>query len=100
MIPEPDILKISMTKAFRKALNLAVEMKIISSETIDLFVRKALINALKIASLLGYNVSTIAGVQQNLEISEKKEEREEKEEEKKEEVSEEQIAEGLSALFG
>jgi large subunit ribosomal protein L10 len=100
MIPEPDILKISMTKAFRKALNLAVEMKIISSETIDLFVRKALINALKIASILGYNVSTIAGVQQNLEISEKKEEKEEKEEEKKEEVSEEQIAEGLSALFG
>ncbi|MEM3662748.1 MAG: 50S ribosomal protein L10 [Sulfolobales archaeon] len=93
----PVALKLAFLKNFRRAINLAKELKVISVETVNILVIEALSNAYKLAQVIGL-IGQKTPEKQEQKIEEKKEEKPKESEEK--EVSEETIAEGLSALFG
>lgn len=98
--PEPTVLKYTLMKAYINTLALAVEASIITPETINFIVYKAEIAARSLAAILAEKAPEL-GLQVEKPSEEKKEEEKKgEEEEKKETVSEEEIAAGLSALFG
>ncbi len=105
VIPIPKIVEVSIGKAFIRASKLLAETGIITKESAPIVFMNALSKALYLASLLAQKVPELGQglpvqqVQQPVEQAVAKAKAEEKEEEKKE-VSEEQLAEGLSALFG
>ncbi|MCI4436431.1 MAG: 50S ribosomal protein L10 [Ignisphaera sp.] len=110
VVPEPMVLRISVAKAYTRAQRLAAEAGIVTKETAPIVISLALARAYAIASILAMkspelaqglqiSISAPAPAQQQQQQAAPKAE-EKKEEEKKEGVSEEQLAEGLSALFG
>jgi len=103
-IPLPDLLPQIIARAHRKALLLASEAGFITSETAAEVIRAAITKALALAIEvkrkapdIGIEVE-VPAYQPPEEEHKKKEEK--GEEEEKEEVSEEEIAEGISSLFG
>ncbi len=104
--PVPEVLELSLIKAYREALALAAEAGYVTSDTAEYVFRTAIAKALalalevsKYAPELGLEVPSITPAPTT---EEKKEEEKpaEEEEEKEETVSEEELAEGLGALFG
>ena len=105
VIPEPVVLQIVFTKAFKQALTLAAEAGFITAETAEYVIRTAQARALalaaeisKYAPELGLEVKVQAPQVQPAERKEEK--KEEKKEEESKELSEEALAEGFSALLG
>lgn len=105
-LPYPDVIKISIAKAYNRALRLAAESVFISRETVQPIFSLALSRALAIASILSQRVPELA---QQLPTAasatqpttqQPQQEIVKAEEEEKKEVSEEELAEGLAALFG
>ncbi|RLG61024.1 50S ribosomal protein L10 [Candidatus Geothermarchaeota archaeon] len=96
--PESTIIRLSIAKAYNEALVLAAEALIITKETINLIIGKAVAQANALAQILANKVPELGLAPTTKAKEEEKEKEEEKKEEKKEE--EEEIAEGLSALFG
>ncbi|MFB6470508.1 MAG: 50S ribosomal protein L10 [Vulcanisaeta sp. AZ3] len=111
--PTPEVLNITIAKAFTEALNLAVNAKYVTPETAKYILGKAVTEANALASViaskapqLGLQVqiqtqqaqaSTTTGGEQGAEA---KAEEKKAEEEKKEGPGEEEIAAGFSSLFG
>ncbi|ADI32470.1 50S ribosomal protein L10 [Staphylothermus hellenicus] len=102
--PVPEILELSLNKAFRQALALAAEAGYITPDTAEYVFRTAVMKALALAAEiskyapdLGLEVPTM---QPTTPPEKKEEEKKEEEEEEEETVSEEELAEGLGALFG
>ncbi len=99
--PEPEILKITLGKAYRNAMALAGESGYITPETAEAVFSSALAKAYALAGAisgkvdLGIQVPTAQKTEQP-----KEEKKEEKKEEEKKGPSEEEIAGGLSSLFG
>ncbi len=108
VIPLPEIVKISISKAFIRALRILAETGIISKEYAPIVFMNALSKALYLASLLVQKVPELRQVlpiqqiqqMQITSVPAKEEAKAEEKEEKKEGVSEEELAEGLAALFG
>jgi large subunit ribosomal protein L10 len=105
--PEPDILRLTLVKAHRQALGLAVEAAFVTPDTVEHIIRVAESRALALAAAvsekapeLGLKVSVVQQPSQPQQPAAEKKEEEKKEEEKQETISEEQLAEGLGALFG
>ncbi len=104
-MPLPDILPQILARAHRRALLLASEAGFITPETAAEVIRTAVAKALTLAIEVKQKVPDIGievevhAYQPPSKVEHKKEEKEEEEEEKKE-VSEEEIAEGISSLFG
>lgn len=107
VLPYPDVVKLSVSKAYSRAIKIAAEAGLVTRETANYVFTLALSRAFAIASLLSQKVPELAqqipiareqAVQQ-IQQPQKVEEAKAGEEEKKE-VSEEQLAEGLAALFG
>ena len=106
--PEPEVLKLAVPVAVKRALAVAAEAGYVTPETAEHVVRVAIAKAYAIVSALGDKAKELGIELQFATVAqpaaeEKKEEekKEEKEEEKKEEgVSEEQLAAGLESLFG
>ncbi len=107
-LPIPEVLEVSVRKAFLRAAALAAEAGFVTPDTAEYVIRSALSKAQALALVLASRSSELA---QWLQVSvaipqpaaqpaEERKEEEKKEEEKKETVSEEQLAEGLAALFG
>jgi len=107
--PEPEVLKLAMPVAIRRALAVAAEAGYVTPETAEHVFRTAIAKAYAVVAALGDKAKelgievqfavTSAAAKEKKEEEEKKEEK--KEEEKKEEgVSEEQLAAGLEGLFG
>jgi large subunit ribosomal protein L10 len=108
VIPDPNVIKLAISRAYTRACSLASELGVVTRDTASLVFSAALRKALALASALASKIPELASIatpqttQQQVVVEEKKVEEkkaEEKEEEKKE-VSEEQLAEGLAALFG
>jgi large subunit ribosomal protein L10 len=106
VLPYPDVVKLSVSKAYSRAIKIAAEACLVTRETAQYIFTLALSRAFAVASLLTQKVPELAqqipiaeqAVQQ-VQQPQKVEEAKAGEEEKRE-VSEEQLAEGLSALFG
>ncbi len=107
-IPIPEAMPLIVSKAYLNALSLSVEAGILMPENVGLVLSRAVGRALALASVLGSKVPGL-GIEvkqpQQAASAEVKELREAKTEESKEgegrkEVSEEEIAAGLSSLFG
>ncbi|MEM3353548.1 MAG: 50S ribosomal protein L10 [Saccharolobus sp.] len=100
--PEPEILKFTLIKAYRNSLSLASETGYITSESAQFVIMRAISKAFALASAISGKVDL--GIQVPKAEGKKEEKKETKEEEKKEEEkkgpSEEEIASGLSSLFG
>ncbi|MEM4681992.1 MAG: 50S ribosomal protein L10 [Ignisphaera sp.] len=106
VVPEPDIVRLAISRAYARACNLAIETGIVTRDIAPLVFRAALMKVYTLASILAQRIPELSSavptiqvqqVQQKLE--ETKEVKEEKKEEKAEAL-EEQLAEGLAALFG
>jgi len=104
--PVPEIIELSVTKAYRHALALAAEAGFVTPDTAEYVFRTALMKAYALAAEiskyapdLGLEVPAMTAAPAQP-AEEKKEEEEAAEEEEKEAVSEEELAEGLGALFG
>ena len=108
-LPLPEVLPNAITRAYLRAMALAAEASFLTPETAEIVIRSAVAKALVLAANLaqkapnlGLNISLApatpaqAPQPQTAPAEEKKEE----EEEEKKEVSEEEIAEGISSLFG
>ncbi|MEM1525536.1 MAG: 50S ribosomal protein L10 [Ignisphaera sp.] len=108
VVPEPNVVKVAISRAYLRACNLAAELGVVTKETASLVVTSALRRAYALASVLAQKVPELASIvpqaPQQLAVTEEKKAEEEKPKEEKEEeketVSEEQLAEGLTALFG
>ncbi len=111
VIPHPDVVKLSITKAYNRAVKLAAEAGFVSKETALSIFNLAVSKALAIAVVLTQKVpdllqqlpiAAVATQQQQSTVQQGRQQEVGKSEEKPEEkeVSEEQLAEGLSALFG
>ncbi len=102
--PVPEIVVPLIMRAHNEAVNLAVNVGIISGETLPLLMQKAQIQALTLAQILSSKIPELGIEVKTIEVKreEKIEEKpaEEKVEEKKEGPSEEEIAGGLASLFG
>lgn len=107
VIPHPDVIRLSITKAYNRAIRLAAEAGFISRETAQHILSIAISRALAIAMMISQKVPDLlqqlptpvkAVEQQSITQQVQQEEGRRREEEK--EVLEEQLAEGLSALFG
>ena len=110
VLPEPEVLKVSLSRAFMRASTLATEAGFLVPETAEVVLRTSIAKAQQLAMVLASKSADLAemlkvqpvvspAVSQPSAQPEKVEEKKE-EEEKKETVSEEQLAEGLAALFG
>ncbi|MCD6278473.1 MAG: 50S ribosomal protein L10 [Desulfurococcales archaeon] len=103
-LPLPDILPDAIMRAHLRAVALVSEIGLLTPETAEIIIRSAVSKALALAASLAGKVPDLGlGVkllsqppQPQAAPAEEKEE----EEEEKEEVSEEEIAEGISSLFG
>ncbi|EWG07740.1 MAG: acidic ribosomal protein P0 [Candidatus Aramenus sulfurataquae] len=100
--PVPEVLKISLTKAQMYSLNLAGEIGFVTKETASIVFSKAMAKAYALAAAINDKANLgIQVTQKPAATEEKKEAKEEKkEEEEKKGPSEEEIAGGLSSLFG
>ncbi len=104
--PEPEVLKLSLEIAARRALILSTEAGIITPENAQYVISVAIARAYAIVSALGDKAKEIgieiAATTPSPPKAKEEKEREEKKEEAEEEkgVSEEQIAAGLEGLFG
>jgi len=94
--PEPNVIKISVFKAFRIASELASESSFITPETISLVLNKAISKAFALAFKIGFIGSKVEGE----EVKKEEKAKEEEKGEGRKEPSEEDIAGGLSSLFG
>ncbi|MEM1772570.1 MAG: 50S ribosomal protein L10 [Desulfurococcaceae archaeon] len=105
VIPEPVVLQVVFTRAYKHALALAAEAGFITAETAEYVIQIAQAKALALATELSKHAPEL-GLEVKLPTPQKQEtkrEEEKKEEEKEEEskeLSEEALAEGFSALFG
>jgi large subunit ribosomal protein L10 len=105
--PVPEVLELSVAKAFQDALKVAIEAGWLSKESAPYLIAKAQAQAMALASALGEDIVKELGIEVSAQpaastsasTEETKEEEEEEEEEKKE-VSEEDLSAGLGALFG
>ncbi len=102
--PEPDVMKLAIPVAVKRAFAVAAESGFVTPDTAEYVLHTAIARAMSIVAALGDKAKEL-GIEITVStpqapIKEKKEEEEEKEEEKKEEVSEEQLAAGLESLFG
>ncbi len=104
-LPLPEVLPGAIARAHLRAIALISEIGLLTPETAEIVIRSALSKALVLAANLAQKVPDLglsislpptAPQPQAAPAEEKKEE----EEEEKEEVSEEEIAEGISSLFG
>ncbi|MCS7110721.1 MAG: 50S ribosomal protein L10 [Ignisphaera sp.] len=108
VVPHPDVVKLSITKAYNRAVRLAAEAGFMSKETAQSIVGIAVSRALAIAMALSQKVPDllqqlpvkVAAQQQQSTAQQSQQQEASKPEEERKEVSEEQLAEGLSALFG
>ncbi|MEL9940108.1 MAG: 50S ribosomal protein L10 [Ignisphaera sp.] len=110
VVPDPIVVKASIFKAYSRALKLAVETGVVTKDTATLVLSTAVARAYVLAQILASKSPdlaqqlqlsiTIPQAVQQPEAQQASKAEEKKEEEKKEAVSEEQLAEGLSALFG
>jgi len=108
VIPVPEIVKVSIGKAFIRASKILAETGIVTKESAPIVFMNALSKALYLASLLAQKVPELGQILPVQQIQQpqpvvapaKEEAKAEEKEEKKEGVSEEELAEGLSALFG
>jgi len=107
-LPLPDILPEIIARAYRRAAALAGEAGFVTPETAAEVFRRAMAKALALALQLQQKAPDL-GIEVSVQVApaapaaagapaEEKKEEEEEEEEK--EVSEEEIAEGISSLFG
>ena len=109
--PTPEVLRVSLAKAHMEAMNLAVNAKYMAPETAQYILAKAVAEANALAAVIAPKAPEL-GLQvaqqpqqvktEEAKAEEKKaeEKKEETSEEKKEGPSEEEIAAGLSSLFG
>ncbi len=86
----PEILPELLSKAYVEAQSLAFNTNFVDEKNIDIFIRKAAINAITINSLINKDLN-------NENIEDKKEGKEEKKEDK---GNEDDAASGLGSLFG
>uniref|UniRef100_A0A7J3I982 Large ribosomal subunit protein uL10 n=1 Tax=Ignisphaera aggregans TaxID=334771 RepID=A0A7J3I982_9CREN len=107
VVPHPDVAKLSIAKAYSRALRIAAEAGFVSRETAQIVFTLAVSRALAMATALSQKVPDliqqlpVTTPQQQPTVQQPQQEVAESEkEEKKEEALEEQLAEGLSALFG
>ncbi|MEM4849168.1 MAG: 50S ribosomal protein L10 [Ignisphaera sp.] len=108
VVPEPNVVRVAISRAYLRACGLAAELGVITKETASLVITSALRKAYALASVLAQKIPELASIvpqvsQQSSVASvaeEKKTEEKLEEGERKESVSEEQLAEGLTALFG
>ncbi|MDK6028533.1 50S ribosomal protein L10 [Ignisphaera sp. 4213-co] len=107
VVPDPIVVKTSLFKAYSRALRLAAESGLITKETVAIVFSSAISKAYALAQLLASKSPELAQqlqvsvVQTQTEVQQAQQpQKVEEKEEKKEGVSEEQLAEGLSALFG
>ncbi|RLG84577.1 MAG: 50S ribosomal protein L10 [Thermoprotei archaeon] len=107
--PVPQILELSLKKAFIRALALATEIGFVTPETAQYVFAKAIAKAMALAAAVSEKAPElglkVAAPKPEKPAEEKKEEKEEKKEEEKaeeekESVSEEELEAGLGALFG
>ncbi|MCS7108194.1 MAG: 50S ribosomal protein L10 [Sulfolobales archaeon] len=108
-IPLPEVMPVILSKAYLNALTVSAESGILTNETTQYTLSRAVSKALKLASIISSKVPDlgIPTVAQEVcaESSQaSKQPQESKEasgsEEEKKEVSEEELSEGLSSLFG
>ncbi|MEM1687716.1 MAG: 50S ribosomal protein L10, partial [Zestosphaera sp.] len=107
-LPLPEVMPEIIVKAYMRAVNLACEIGYVTPETTHLVLRSAVSKAQTLAATLmqkypELNIPVVTqpavATQPPQEVKKpEKEERAEEEEEKK--ISEEEIAEGISSLFG
>jgi len=105
-LPIPEVLPLILTKAYLSSLGLATEVGVVTPENVSYVLSKALMNALAVASVLKNKVPDL-GIELQIPTQAVKtqpqpvaEEAKEEGKEEKKEVSEEDLAAGLSSLFG
>ncbi len=105
--PAPEVLRVSIAKAYMEAINLAVNARYVTPETAQYILIRATMEANALAAViapkapeLGLQVAQQARTEATQAATESKPEEKRAEEEKKEGPSEEEIASGLSSLFG
>ncbi len=89
----PEIIPELMSKAYFEAQGLAFATNFVDEKNIDIFIRKAVINATTLNSLINKDLN-------DENIENENPEKESKSEEKKDEGSEDDAAAGLGSLFG
>jgi large subunit ribosomal protein L10 len=89
----PEIMPDLLSKAYLQAQSLAFAANFVDEKNIDIFIRKAVINATTLNSLINKDLN-------NENIENESPEPESKSEEKKDEGSEDDAAAGLGSLFG
>ncbi|BBD72560.1 50S ribosomal protein L10 [Sulfodiicoccus acidiphilus] len=96
-LPIPEVLKASITKAFQRATAVSAEAGFVTPETAQAVFSRAVAKATALALAISGSVNL--GVVPAQQAAPQQEAKKEKEEEKKG-PSEEELAEGLSSLFG
>ncbi|MEZ0289616.1 MAG: 50S ribosomal protein L10 [Sulfolobales archaeon] len=96
---EPQVIRLSLLKAYNRSLALARVLGVVSRETISILILDAISNAYKLSLAIGLVRQEVQSQSESTE-ERKVEEGGKEEREREEGVSEETIAEGLSALFG
>ena len=103
----PEVLELSVAKAFQDALKVAVEAGWLTKESAPYLLAKAQAQAMALVAALGDKAKELGIEAPEISVTpaapaaeEKKEEKAEEEEEEKKEVSEEDLSAGLGALFG
>ncbi|BCS94139.1 MAG: 50S ribosomal protein L10 [Metallosphaera javensis (ex Sakai et al. 2022)] len=97
--PVPEVLKLTIGKAHMRALALAGEAGFLTPDTANAVLSRAVAKAYALVSALGGKVDLGVEVPKAQPVQEEKKE-EKKEEEEKKGPSDEEIAGGLSSLFG
>ena len=103
--PEPEVLKLAIPLAVRRALAVSAEAGYVTPENAEYVIGLAVARAMAVAAAMGDTAKELgieiqAAPAATPPKEEEKEEEEKEEEEKKEEVSEEQLSAGLESLFG
>ncbi|MGC9152592.1 MAG: 50S ribosomal protein L10 [Vulcanisaeta sp.] len=110
--PTPEVIRVTIARAYMEALNLAVNAKYVTPETIKYILSRAVLEANALASVIApkapqLSLQVAQQVQQQAatttettKAETKAGEEKKEEEEKKEGPSEEEIAAGFSSLFG
>ncbi|MCH1769984.1 MULTISPECIES: 50S ribosomal protein L10 [Metallosphaera] len=96
--PVPEVLKLTIGKAHMRALALAGESGFLTPDTANAVLSRAVAKAYALVSALGGKVDLGVEVPKQQPVQQEKEEK--KEEEEKKGPSDEEIAGGLSSLFG
>ena len=103
-LPEKQVLELSLSRAYRRAIVMAAELGFVTKEIVTEVLQIALTKAQLLASLIApkapeLGIELAAPKPATEEAKEEKKEKKEEEEEKKE-ITEEELGEGLAALFG